>query len=37
MSYFGQFSLDKEKDILVDLYREGETLHIASQNTPAAA
>ena len=26
MSYFGQFSLDKEKDILVDLYREGETL-----------
>ena len=26
MAYFGQFSLDKEKDILVDLYREGEEL-----------
>ena len=26
MTYFGQFSLDKEKDILVDLYREGEEL-----------
>ena len=26
MGYFGQFSLDKESDILVDLYREGEEL-----------
>ena len=26
MEYFGQFSLDKEKDILVELYREGEAL-----------
>ena len=26
MEYFGQFSLDKEKDILVELYREGEEL-----------
>ena len=26
MQYFGQFSLDKEKDILVELYREGEEL-----------
>ena len=26
MAYFGQFSLDKENDILVDLYREGEEL-----------
>ena len=26
MAYFGRFSLDKEKDILVDLYREGEAL-----------
>ena len=26
MERFGQFSLDKEKDILVDLYREGEEL-----------
>lgn len=26
MEYFGQFSLDKEKDILVELRREGETL-----------
>ena len=26
MAYFGQFSLDKERDILVDLYREGEEL-----------
>ena len=27
MEYFGRFSLDKEKDILVELYREGEQLH----------
>ena len=26
MPYFGRFFLDKEKDIIVDLYREGETL-----------
>ncbi len=26
MEYFGQFSPDKEKDILVELYREGEEL-----------
>ena len=26
MERFGRFSLDKEKDILVDLYREGEEL-----------
>ena len=26
MAYFGRFYLDKEKDIIVDLYREGETL-----------
>lgn len=26
MAYFGRFSLDKEKDILIDLYREGEEL-----------
>ena len=26
MEYFGQFSLDKEKDMLVELYREGEEL-----------
>ena len=26
MAYFGRFSLDKEKDILVDLYLEGEKL-----------
>lgn len=27
MEYFGRFALDKEKDILVELYREGEALH----------
>ena len=27
MERFGQFFLDKEKDIVVELYREGETLH----------
>ena len=27
MPYFGRFFLDKEKDIIVDLYREGETLN----------
>lgn len=27
MAYFGRFYLDKEKDIIVDLYREGEALH----------
>ncbi len=26
MSFFGRFYLDKEKDIIVDLYREGEEL-----------
>ena len=27
MEYFGRFALDKEKDILVELSREGEELH----------
>lgn len=27
MERFGQFWLDKEKDIVMDLYRDGETLH----------
>ena len=27
MEYFGRFSLDKEKDILVELYREKDALH----------
>ena len=27
MPYFGRFYLDKEKDIIVELYREGEELH----------
>ena len=27
MTSFGQFYLDKEKDIVVDLYREGDALH----------
>ncbi|MBR2991329.1 MAG: hypothetical protein IKF51_07720, partial [Solobacterium sp.] len=26
MTYFGQFCLDQEKDIIVDLYQDGETL-----------
>ena len=27
MTSFGQFYLDKEKDIAVDLFRDGDTLH----------